>query len=92
MILNKKQITRIENAFLKAENLQNKAQIASGRLCKIIEEETGIKGNVDYLQGDGHGFTPESNDDVHIWIPDLIRLAKDGKDIDEELMYANFSI
>lgn len=92
MKLTEKQITAIEKKLKIAEFLEAKAQQAAQKLCIEIEKSTGISGFVDHLQGDGFGFTSESNDDVHIPIAELLRLAKKGEDITDELLEDNYSI
>ena len=92
MILTKKQIKELEKALRKADLLQIQAQNAAGNLSALIEEYTDVECIVDYLQGDGHGVTPISDNDTHVPISDLIKAAKLGEDINEEYMLSNLSI
>ena len=92
MILTKKQIKILENALRKADSLQISAQNAAGRLSALIQEFTGVENHVDYLQGDGHGVTPLSNNDTHVPLDHLIISAKKGIDINEAYMLENLSI
>ena len=92
MILTKKQIKKLEVALKKADILQIKAQNASGNIASLISEFTGVECVVDYLQGDGHGVTPVSDNDTHVPISYLISAAKKGENIDEDYMLNNLSI
>lgn len=92
MILTKKEIQELRKSAKKAEILQQKAQQAAKELSLLITKFTGISGSVDYLQGDGFGFTPFCNDDTHIPLDILINLAVEGEDITEELILDNLSI
>ena len=92
MILTKKQIKELEIAVRKADILQIKAQNAAGDIAALITEFTGVECMVDYLQGDGHGITPISNNDTHVPVSFLISSAKKGDDIDEDYMLYNLSI
>jgi hypothetical protein len=92
MKLTNLEITQIKAAYKRAFELENKAQCAEQSLSNLITRVTGIDGFVDLLSGDGFGFTPASNNDTHIYIPDLIKLAEQGKDITEELILSNLSL
>lgn len=81
MILSKKDIKRLELAHEKAINFECKSQLAAQDIASLIEDLTGVVGFVDHLQGDGFGFTPETNNDTHIPISELITIAKEGIDI-----------
>lgn len=81
MILTKEQIKKLEKSLKKAQKYEIKAQNEARNIASLIEEFTGVVGYVDYLAGDGFGFTPESNDDTHVGIDDIIKLAKQGIDI-----------
>lgn len=85
-------IKRLKKALRQAEIFEVKSQLATKELASIITGITGITGSVDYLSGDGHGFTPASNDDTHIPIDHLIKAAKDGIDITEEYILDNLCI
>lgn len=61
-------------------------------LGRLISEFSGVNGECDFLQGDGIGFTPSSNDETHIPVSDLITLAENRQQIDEELILKNLSI
>lgn len=87
MILSKEQIYRISKLHRKAVVAELKARTAEQELCSAIVDVTEVDGRVDYLPGDGYGFTPESNLDTHIAIDILIELAKKGEDITENLIY-----
>ncbi|OFY43982.1 MAG: hypothetical protein A2X18_07585 [Bacteroidetes bacterium GWF2_40_14] len=92
MKLSKFQIVQIDVAHDRAVDLENEAQGAAQALSNLITKITGIDGFVDHLQGDGFGFTPASNNDTHIYIPDLIKLAEQGEDITEKLILNNLSL
>lgn len=92
MKLSKQQIKELEKALKQADSLQSSAQMACGNLASLIESFTGVDCHVDYLQGDGHGVTPISNNDTHVPISYLIIAAKKGEDIDEDYMLRNLSI
>ena len=62
-----------------------------GEIAKIIQETTGVIGNVDLLAGDGFGFTPESNNDTHVGVDDIIKWAENGEEITEELILDRLS-
>ena len=79
-------------ALKQAEKAENRFIIATGNLASVIIELTGVDGNVDHLQGDGFGFTPLSNDDTHITIEHLIKMAEDGIEITEEIILDNLTI
>lgn len=90
--MKKSELTALKRALEKAQNLENAAQIAAQDLCQRIVEVTGVTGFVDHLQGDGFGFTPESNDDTHVPVDFIIdKLAADGE-CTEEWMLRNLSI
>jgi len=81
MILTKKQIRTLQLALRKANKLESQSQMAAQNITSFIEDFTGVIGFVDYLPGDGFGFTPETNNDTHIPISELIQIAKEGVDI-----------
>jgi hypothetical protein len=91
MILTKQQIRKIEYAWQQAQKAQDIAEQKANDLKIAIVETLGIKGHVDYFPGDGLGFTPESNNDTHIYIGHLIDLAKDGTDITENFILDNLA-
>lgn len=92
MKLTKRQIQKIKTALKQAEKAENILDTATGNLAFVIIEATGVDGNVDHLKGDGFGFTPLSNDDTHIVIEHLIKMAEDGVEITEEVILDNLSI
>lgn len=92
MVLTKQQIRKIEYAWQKAQKAENTAREKMAELEIAIVETLKINGSVDYLMGDGFGFTPESNDDTHIYLGHLIDAAKDGSDITEEFILDNLSL
>jgi hypothetical protein len=92
MKLRKRQIQKIKTALKQAEQAKNMLVGATGNLAYVIIEATGVNGNVDHLQGDGFGFTPLSNDDTHIIIKHLIKMAEDGIEITEEVILDNLTI
>ena len=92
MKLTKRQIQKIKTALFKAEKAENMFSVATGNLASVIIEATGVNGNVDYLYGDGFGFTPVSNDDIHIIIEHLINMAEDGIEITEAVILDNLTI
>lgn len=90
--MKKSDLTALKRALEKAENVEIAAQIAAQELCQRIVEITGVTGFVDHLQGDGFGFTPESNNDTHVPVEFIIdKLAADGE-CPEEWMLKNLSI
>lgn len=92
MKLTKRQIQKIKTALKQAEKAEKMLSGATGNLAYVIIEATGVDGNVDYLPGDGFGFTPLSNDDTHIIIEHLIEMAEDGIEITETVILDNLSI
>jgi len=86
MKLTKEQIKQLEKLHKKADKTENLSQQLAGALAAFISENTGVVGNVDYLQGDGFGFTPLSNDNTHVSIDYIIKKAKEGVDITEQLI------
>jgi len=92
MKLNKEQINKIKKAHKNVEDLENKLSGAIGNLASIITDITNIEGNVDFLQGDGFGFTPRLNNNTHITIEKLIDLAEKGVDITEGEILNNLTI
>jgi len=92
MVLTKKQVRTLQLALKMASKLECQAQLAAQKIACLIEEFTGIVGYVDHLQGDGFGFTPETNDDTHIPISELIEIAKDGIDITHKVIDSRRSI
>jgi hypothetical protein len=91
MILTKQQIRKIEHAWYQAQKAENIAREKMAELETVIVETLKIKGSADYLMGDGFGFTPESNDDTHIYLADLIEFAKNGEDITEDFILDNLT-
>lgn len=92
MKLTKRQIQKIKTALKQAEKAENMLAGATGNLAYVIIEATGVDGYVDHLQGDGFGFTPLSNDDTHIIIEHLIKMAEDGIEITEAVILDNLTI
>lgn len=92
MILDKVHIKKIKSAWEKAEIAEKVSQEKQRNLGLLISQITGVEGFVDHLQGDGMGFTPASNNDTHIPLSDLIRLAEEGEDINEELIIDHLSL
>lgn len=90
--MKKSDILKLKRAWVKAEKAENAARITAGNLARIITKLTGVDGYVDYLQGDGLGFTPVSNNDTHIYIGDLIKIAESGIDITEEVILDNLTL
>ena len=84
MYLTKEQIQQIKRAYKKAERAEQKFSSEIGNLASIITSITGVDGHVDYMMGDGFGFTPLSDDNTHSTIDELIELAEDGVDITEK--------
>jgi hypothetical protein len=89
--MKKSEINKLKKELKEAESLNTKLNMQTNYLSLLIEKFTGVKGNVDHLTGDGFGFTPESNDDTHIGIDEIIKLAESGQKITEELMLENLS-
>lgn len=92
MKLTKTQIKSLEKALKKAQDLENKSQIAAQNIASLIQDYIGIEGAVDHLQGDGFGFTPASDDRTHISIELLIESAKSGIDITKDFILDNLSL
>lgn len=92
MKLTKRQINALKKEHKKAEIAEQKFLIATKCLGMLIQDFTGIEGNCDLLQGDGFGFTPESNNHTHIPVDDLIKHAENGVDITEDFILDNLSI
>jgi 23S rRNA C2498 (ribose-2'-O)-methylase RlmM len=89
MILNKTDITRLKKALDKATRLERESQLAAQNIATIIEEITGIEGNIDHFLDDGFGFTPLSDNDTHVSIDWLIEKATNGTDITEKFILDN---
>lgn len=92
MVLSKAQTSHIKKAWRKAEIAEKRAVLAAEMLREVIVNIINLPGNVDYLSGDGFGFTPLSNDETHIAISDLIELAENGNDITEDFILSNANI
>lgn len=90
--MKKSDINKLKNANAKAEKLFNQFLGQMEKIALIIEESTGIKGNVDHLMGDDLGFTPESNNDTHMPVCDIIKAAENGIEITEDFILENLSI
>jgi len=90
--LTKKQISDLKRLHSRANKAHLKLSNAVEGLAGLIESITQVDGHVDFLQGDGFGFTPLSNNDTHIPIVDLIKFAENGKDITEDFILGNLSI
>lgn len=90
-IMKQKDILKLKRALLKAEKLETQFSGMMGTMARIIEEATGVVGSVDHLSGDGFGFTPESNNDTHVGIDEIIKWASEGIEITEELIDKNRS-
>jgi superfamily I DNA/RNA helicase len=89
--MKKNQILKLKQALKKAQKFENQAQMAAQTLAALIEEFTGVIGSVDHLQGDGFGFTPESNNDTHVGIDEIIKWALNGEEITEQLILDRLS-
>ena len=92
MKLSEKQIQKIKIALKKAEIAKNRFDDATGILTFEIIKATGVDGHVDYLSGDGFGFTPLSNNHTHMVIRSIIKMAEDGIDITEAVILDNLTI
>lgn len=92
MKLTKKQIHKLRAANGRAVRAENKMDSATANLASVIIEITNGDGNVDFMAGDGFGFTPISNNDTHISIDDLIKLAENGIDITEDEILKHLSL
>ncbi len=92
MKLTKRQIQKIRTAHKKALRLEELLSSARQDLSFVISSITKIEGNVDFLQGDGFGFTPEVDNDTHIPVDELLNFAEKGRDINIELVLDNLSI
>ena len=91
MKLTKRQINKIKSALKDAVKAENRMAGAIDYLNSVIVDNTGIDGNVDFLQGDGFGFTPAINGDVHICVSTLIELASSKHDITEQFICDNLT-
>lgn len=89
--MKKNEILKLKQALRKAQKLENQSQLAAQTLAALIEEFTGVVGNVDHLQGDGFGFTPESNNNAHVGIDEIIKWALNGEEITEQLILDRLS-
>ena len=89
--MEKSEIRKLKAALNKAEQLESRLLSQMGEIAKIIQETTGVVGNVDLLAGDGFGFTPESNNDTHVGVDDIIKWAENGEEIMEELILDRLS-
>jgi len=87
----KSEINKLRIALKKASKLENELAGQMGKIASIIFDATGIEGHVDFLAGDGFGFTPESNNDTHVGIDELIKWAENGEQITEELILDRLS-
>ena len=83
----KKQIHALRKVQSKIEALQSKLSIEMQSAGLLIEEVTGIGGIVDWLPGDGVGFTC-SDENVPTFVPfgDLIKLIEIGEVSKDELI------
>lgn len=91
MKLTKRQIARIKAQHNKTSKAMAKALGDAEVLATIISEYTGVEGEIDFLAGDGFGFTPNSSNDTHVSIDFIIKEALSGKDITEKLILDNLS-
>ena len=89
--MEKSEIRKLKAALNKAEQLESRLLSQMGEIAKIIQETTGVVGNVDLLAGDGFGFTPESNNDTHVGVDEIIKWAENGEEITEELILDRLS-
>jgi hypothetical protein len=89
MKFTKRQIIKLRKALDEANYFERKSQESAKDLAELITELTKVNGFVDYLQGDGFGFTPQSNNDTHILISDLIKHFEMGYDITEKFILDN---
>lgn len=85
------EINKLKIALKKANKLENELANQVGKIASIINDATGIVGSVDFLAGDGFGFTPESNNDTHVGIDEIIKWAENGEKITEELILDRLS-
>ena len=92
MKLTKRQIQRIKSALKQAEKAESLLAGATGKLASVIIDATGVDGHVDFLMGDGFGFTPISNNETHIIIGHLIKMAENGQEITESVILDNLTI
>jgi len=92
MKLTKRQIQKIKTAHKQAVNAENMLASATGQLASVIIDATGVDGYVDHSPGDSFGFTPISNNDTHIIIEHLIKIAENGEEITEAVILDNLSI
>jgi hypothetical protein len=84
--MKKIEINKLKIALRKANRLENELAGQVGEIALIIEKATGVIGSVDYLAGNGFGFTPLSNNDTHVGVDEIITWALNGEIITEELI------
>ena len=81
----------MKTALKKANRLENELAGQTLIIASIIFDATGIYGHVDFLTGDGFGFTPDSNNDTHVGVDEIIKWAENGEVITEELILDRLS-
>ena len=84
--MKKSEINKLKTALKKAEKLENELAGQVGKIASLIQDFTGVVGCVNFLPGDGFGFTPESDNDTHVGVDDIIKWAENGEKITEELI------
>lgn len=89
--MKKSEINKLKNALKKANKLEKELANQMITIASIITDMTGVLGSVDFLTGDGFGFTPESNGDTHVGVDEIIKWAETGEKITEELIIDRLS-
>lgn len=89
--MKKSEINKLKNALKKANKLEKELANQMITIASIINDATGVFGHVDYLAGDGFGFTPQSNSDTHVGVDEIIKWAENGEKITEELIIDRLS-
>lgn len=93
MKLTKVQINKIKTAQDQANKAEFKANILRQYLADVISKALLIDGDVDYLPGDGFGFSIEGvGKNTHITIDKIIELGENGEDINGKVILDNLSI
>lgn len=88
----KSDIAKLERLQKEADKAHLRHMSAIGSLAEHIIDMFGVNGYAGYLKGDGHRFTPISNDDTYVTIDALIDASKIGIEVDEEWMLGNTTI
>lgn len=88
----KVQIRKVKSIYKKAKKAQLLAEGLAGDLAAAINDITELDGHVDHLSGDGFGYSPSDDDDIHISIDKAIGLLDSGEELNEESVRKNMSL